>query len=136
MGVISVTAVGISVIAPATVIQLAAGSQYRLAHDYIGLVALEMSLFGFVCIQSQYQVSLGRMGGVWLLCLASVLEIVLVAIFHASVGQILIILTSVMGVLLICVSIISWRILRSVSHQSSINPMDSTLVTPTDHPRG
>lgn len=121
---------------PAVIVRLVAGSQYRIAQAYIGLMGLEMTLFGLVYVQAYYHISLKKMLVVWPLCLATALEITLLAIFHDSVQQILMILISIMGILLVSVSGLSWRILQAYSRQKPAIPAHSHPAAPTPHRNG
>jgi hypothetical protein len=67
-----------------------------------------------VYIQAYFQLSIKRMQALWPLLIATVLEIALLARYHASVQQILFGLIGVMAALLVCVSVISWAILRQL----------------------
>jgi hypothetical protein len=64
------------------------------------------------------------------------LEITLLAIFHDSVQQILMILISIMGILLVSVSGLSCRILRAYGRQTSAIPANSHPAVPTPHQNG
>lgn len=97
---------------PALAVRLMGGAQYTSATSYVGLVGVEMTLFAFVYIQAYFQLSIKRMQALWPLLIATVLEIALLARYHASVQQILFGLIGVMAALLVCVSVISWAILR------------------------
>lgn len=106
--------------APALAVRLMAGSRYGIADAYVGLVGIEMTLFAFVYVQAYYHISMKNMQVVWPLCLAVVFEIALLARYHATVQQVLLNLILVMGGLLICVSGLSWWILRANSHPAPI----------------
>jgi O-antigen/teichoic acid export membrane protein len=109
VGLIGVTLTGVYVTIPNFVVHVMAGSQYAMADTYVGLVGIEMTLFGLVYVQAYYQISLGKMQIIWPLGLAVALQLILLAGYHATVQQILMILIAVMGGLLVCVSGLSWR---------------------------
>ncbi len=109
MGAISFLTILATWIAPGIIIHLQAGSQYGLAQSYLRLIAIEMFLFGLVYVQTYYHISIGEMQGLWLLLVATGLEIALLAIFHSSVQQMLWILISIMTGLLVGVTALSWR---------------------------
>jgi O-antigen/teichoic acid export membrane protein len=115
--------------APALVVQLMGGSQYHLADEYVGLVAIEMTLFALVYIQAYYHISIKQTEVVWPLCLAAGLEILLLALFHATVQQVLWGLIAVMSGLLVCVSLLSWWILRT--HRPPAVVLSGSSETPT-----
>ena len=120
MGAIAGTATAVSLAAPTSIVRLIAGSQYASAHTFVGLVGVEMTLFGLVYVQAYYHLSLGKMQVVWPLFLASALAVALLVQFHASIQQVLTILISVMGALLICVSALSWRDVRAARRQTAV----------------
>jgi hypothetical protein len=109
MGGISLVTILAAWVAPGIIIHLQAGSQYGLAQFYVRLIAVEMLLFGLIYVQTYYQISIGEMQAIWLLLLATGLEIVLMAIFHSSVQQVLWILILVMAGLLTGITALSWR---------------------------
>jgi O-antigen/teichoic acid export membrane protein len=101
-------------ILPVLAIRLMGGSQYSGAATYVGLVGVEMTLFALVYVQAFYLMSVKSMQVVWPLCLAVILEILLLARFHDTVQQLLVCLILVMSGLFICVSAMSWSTLREV----------------------
>lgn len=115
MGLVAFLALGLAFAAPTAVVGLTAGSQYQFAHAYLVLVAFETSLFGFIYIQANYHASMGRMVVTWPLAIACLLEVGLVAWYHASIEQILFILIAVMAGTLVYLSSSSWSILRGRS---------------------
>lgn len=112
MATIALTTTVVTMAFPRITIQLIAGSQYQIAHSYIGLVGIEMALFGLVYVQTYYHISIGKMNIVWPLLIATVLEIALLSIFHESVQQVLIILIIVVGSLLAFISALTWSVLH------------------------
>jgi O-antigen/teichoic acid export membrane protein len=104
-------------LAPLLAIRLMGGAQYTLAHTYVGLVGIETTLFAFVYVQAYYHISVKRTEVVWPLCLALVLQIVLLLRFHSTVEQVQLSLIGVMAGLLICMSGFSWWVLRTNSRQ-------------------
>ena len=103
-------------VAPKLFVRMMGGGQYSIADAYVGLVGIEMTLFALVYIQVYYQISMMRLQAVWTLCLAATLGIALLARYHATVQQVLMNLIFVMGGLLVCVSGLSWRFLRTDGH--------------------
>lgn len=119
-GAIAVT-LGVGyLIAPALAVRLMGGSQYGLADTYVGLVGIEMTLFAFVYVQAYYHLSVKRMAVIWPLCLAVILEVALLALYHDTVQQVLLNLILVMGGLLTYVSALSWHSLRTPGHAAPI----------------
>lgn len=109
VGLIGMTLTGVYIAIPNFVVHMMAGSQYAIADTYVGLVGIEMTLFGLVYVQAYYQLSLGKMQVIWPLGLAVALEFILLAGYHATVQQILKILITIMSGLLIYVSGLSWH---------------------------
>jgi O-antigen/teichoic acid export membrane protein len=107
MGAISLVTLIAALAEPALIIRLLAGS-------YIGLVVVEMTLFGLVYVLSYYLISIRRMKILYPLLGATILEIGLLTLFHQSVQQVLVILILIMAGLLILVSIYTWRVLRGI----------------------
>jgi hypothetical protein len=114
MGAISLVTLIAALAEPALIIRLLAGSQYSMAKSYIGLVVVEMTLFGLVYVLSYYLISIRRMKILYPLLGATILEIGLLTLFHQSVQQVLVILILIMAGLLILVSIYTWRVLRGI----------------------
>jgi len=112
IGAISLTLTAAYLIAPVLAVRLMGGSRYAIADAYVGLVGIEMTLFSFVYVQAYYQISVRKMQVVWPLCLGALLEAALLARYHQTVEQILLCLIAVMAGLLVCVSGLSWWILR------------------------
>lgn len=107
-------------VAPGLAIHLMGGSQYEFAADYVGLVGIEMTLFALVYVQAYYHISVKSMRIIWPLSLAVLLEISLLATYHDTVQQILLSLIIVMGTLLVCVSAMSWWMLRAAGRSSRV----------------
>jgi hypothetical protein len=97
---------------PGVAVNILSGTQYTLATDYVSLVGVEVTLFSLVYIQAYYQMALRKMAVAWLLCVATMSEIVVAALYHATVYQLMTNLIVIMGILLVCVSSISWSIAR------------------------
>lgn len=126
-GVLAIGSIAVSLtvgflIAPELAVGLMGGSQYDTAHAYVGLVGIEMTIFAFIYIQAYFLIAAGVTQIVWPLGLALALEIALLARYHATVQQVLINLILVMGGLLVCVSVFSWRILERGASQLSEVP--------------
>jgi len=119
VGLIGVSLTGVYIAIPNVVVHIMAGSQYATADTYVGLVGMEMTLFGLMYVQAYYQISLGRMQIIWPLGLAVVIELLLLACYHATVQQILMILIAVMSGLLVYISGLSWH-LNDAQHSGSI----------------
>lgn len=116
LGVIGALALSLTIgylALPTLAVRLMGGSQYGTAHSYIGLVGVEMTLFALVYIQVYYQIGVHRLQTIWPLSLAALLEIVLLAQFHATVQQVLACMIAVMAGLLAWVSLMSWQMFRS-----------------------
>jgi O-antigen/teichoic acid export membrane protein len=118
MGAISLATLIASLAFPALIIRLLAGSQYGLAKSYIGLVVVEMTLFGLIYVLTYYLISIRKMKILYPLLCATLLEIGLLAVFHQSVQQVLGILILIMAGLLVYVSIYTWWVLRSILKQA------------------
>ncbi len=112
VGSISIVMTTAYIIAPELVVRFMGGSQYHSAHSFVGLVGIEMTLFALVYVQAYFQMSLKRMQIIWPLCLATALEVILLAQYHGTIQQILINLILVTGCLLLCVSLLTWSSLR------------------------
>ena len=100
-------------LAPKAAARLMGGAQYETADIYVGMVAIEMSLFALVYIQAYYLMAVKQMQVIWPLCVAFATELVLLANYHGSVEQILSSLILVMSTLLIFVTGLSWFTLRT-----------------------
>jgi O-antigen/teichoic acid export membrane protein len=98
--------------APALIVRLVAGSQYGIAKSFIGLVGIEMSLFALTYIQVYYHISINNMKVLWPLLIATIAEITLLAIFHGTVQQVLMILIAVTAGLLVVISGFTWADIR------------------------
>lgn len=96
---------------PAIAIRLMGGAQYEMAHIYVGLVGIEMTLFAFVYIQVYFLMSLKQTQIVWPLLVAFGAELILLTQYHRTVEQILWSLIAVIGTLCCYVSVLSWSIL-------------------------
>lgn len=101
------------VILPTLAIRFMGGAQYDIAHAYVGLVGIEMTIFAFVYIQAYFLMSLKQMHIVWPLLVAVGVELILVHKYHATVEQILWNLIMVTGGLCCYVTALSWWTLRS-----------------------
>jgi len=106
------------------------GSQYSLADGYVGLEGIEMTLFSLIYVQAYYHISIRKMQVVWPLGLATLLEIALLIQLHATIQQVLWDLILVMGGLLLCVSILSWRILRETDTRGTAMAVQSAQTIP------
>jgi O-antigen/teichoic acid export membrane protein len=128
LGVIAALALTITAgfqIAPTLAVRLLGGAKYHLADDYLALVAIEMTLFALVYIQAYYHISIRKTQVVIPLGVAAGLEIVLLAAFHSSVEQMLGNLILLMAGLLVCVSVLSWGILRTPARLGQANVPDA-----------
>jgi O-antigen/teichoic acid export membrane protein len=112
MGAIAVAFTAAFLVAPAAIVQVMAGSRYDVAQAYVGLVGIEMTLFSLVYVQVYYHLSLKTTRVLWPLSLAAISEVVLLARYHATVQQVLLVLIVVMSGLLVSVSVLSWRHFR------------------------
>jgi O-antigen/teichoic acid export membrane protein len=112
IGLIAVTLTIGYFTAPELAIRLMGGSQYTIAHTYVGLVGIEATLFAFIYLQAYYQISVKQTKVIWPLCIAVVVQVALLLRYHATVTQVLVCIISVLSGLLICVSLLSWWILR------------------------
>jgi len=117
-GLLVTAAIAVSVTAayllgPTLAVRIMGGGQYATAATYVGLVGIEMTFYSLVYIQAYYQISVQQMQVIWPLGCATVLEIALLMRYHHSVQQVLLTLILVMAGLLVCVSALSWRSLRS-----------------------
>ena len=119
-GIISIVVVGGCLLAPDLAVRVMGGAKFNIADDYVGRVVIEMTLFAFINVQAYYHISLKRTEVIWPLCLSVGLVITLLARYHASAQQVLMILISVMSGLLVCVSALSWWILRANSRPTPI----------------
>ena len=113
-------------VAPALAIRFMGGSQYDIAHVYIGLVGIEMAVFAFVYIQVYFLMSLRQMHIVWPLLVALAAELLLLAQYHATVEQILWSLILVVSGLCCYVSLLSWYTLRLRSPVTPAVPMPAS----------
>lgn len=125
IGGLAVAPTLVYVAAPDLAVVVFGGVQYNTAVSYVGMVGLEMTLFSLVYIQAFYLMSIKRMALVWPLILGIALEIVVLALFHTSVQQILFGLIGVLAGLLIWISILSRQSL--LSGNSQIGAMDRQL---------
>jgi O-antigen/teichoic acid export membrane protein len=132
-GVIALSVTVGYLVAPTTAIRLMGGRQYEIAHVYVGLVGIEMSLFAFVYIQVYYLMSLRQMQVVWPLILAFVSEVILLTQYHATVEQILLNLISVTVVLLVWVSGSCWSAVRANASlaATAVRPSPSSIADAT-----
>lgn len=112
-GIISFVVMGGCLLAPDLAVRVMGGAKFNIADDYVGRVVIEMTLFAFINVQAYYHISLKRTEVIWPLCLSVGLVITLLALYHATVQQVLMILISVMSGLLVCVSVLSWWILQA-----------------------
>jgi O-antigen/teichoic acid export membrane protein len=128
-GAISLTLTAGYFVAPGLAVRLLGGAQYGLADGYVGLAGIEMALFSFVYVQAYYLISVRNSQVVWLLGIAAVLECALLAQYHATVQQILLVLIFVMGGLLVTVSGLSWRVLRVASPRAPALAQDQRQLT-------
>jgi O-antigen/teichoic acid export membrane protein len=106
-------------IAPRLAVRVLGGDQYGLAGTYVGLMGIEVTLFSLTYVQAYYLISVRKMQVAWPLGLAAILEIGLLVQYHATIQQVLLVLILVMGGLLVCVSLLSWWVLRATTARSS-----------------
>jgi O-antigen/teichoic acid export membrane protein len=117
---IAITATLGLMLAPKAIIDVIAGPAYENAQAFAGLLGVATTLFALSYVQTSYQISLKEMHVLWPLCVAAILEIALIWRFHDSVHQVLLILIGVMATLLIPVSLLSWRLMRTTAvHRGS-----------------
>jgi O-antigen/teichoic acid export membrane protein len=119
IGAIAVTFTAGFNAAPTLAVRMLGGSQYLIADAYVGLVGIEMTLFALVYVQAYYHISTGETRILWPLCFALLLEIALLARYHATVEQILLTLILVMSGLLLLVSAVSWWVLSDGANRLS-----------------
>ena len=98
---------------PTLAIRFMAGAQYEIAHAYVGLVGVEMTIFAFVYIQAYFLMSLKQMHIIWPLLAAVGVELLLLSQYHATVEQILWNLIMVMAGLCCYITALSWWTLRA-----------------------
>jgi O-antigen/teichoic acid export membrane protein len=127
-GIFSVVIMGGCLLAPNLIVHLMGGSKFNITDDYLAFVTIEMTLFAFINIQVYYHISLNRTEAIWPLLLSVGLVIFLLAQYHATVQQILVILISVMGGLLVSVSGVTWWILHSHDSFKSIVVSESSHI--------
>jgi hypothetical protein len=77
------------------------------------MVGIEMTLFSLIYIQAYYLISLGKTQVIWPLLIGVALEVGFIAEYHDTVTELLIGLISVMSMLLLVVSGLSWWLLRT-----------------------
>lgn len=85
---------------PSLVVKLLFGSQYLPVIPLIGIFGLAMYLFSLINILFLYQLSIHRLRFIRFLIASTVLEVILIALFHQSLTQVILILLAV-GLLLL-----------------------------------
>jgi O-antigen/teichoic acid export membrane protein len=113
VGAISVSLTGAYLLAPGLAVHLMGGADYSSAVQYVGMVGIEMTLFSLIYIQAYYLISLRKTQVIWPLLVGVALEIGFIAEYHDTVIELLIGLISVMSMLLVVVSSLSWWLLRA-----------------------
>ncbi|MEP6776490.1 MAG: hypothetical protein ABJA50_12920, partial [Chloroflexota bacterium] len=115
VGAISAALTAAYLLAPGLAVHLMGGADYSSAVQYVGMVGIEMTLFSLIYIQAYYLISLRKTQVIWPLLVGVALEIGFIAEYHDTVIELLIGLISVMSILLVVVSSLSWWLLRAQS---------------------
>jgi len=86
---------------PGLIVKIIVGSQFLAMAPYLGWFGLAMLFYSLVYLISQYLLAINQIKFVWLLAGIGVLQLVLILIWHASIGQLVWIMAGVMGLCLI-----------------------------------
>ena len=97
---------------PGQLVRLMTGSSYSAAYHYLGLIGIEMTLFSLVYVQAYYHLSVRKLRIAWVLGAAGAVEVGLLATYHNSIEQVLLVLILVMAGLLVAVSALSVSMFR------------------------
>ncbi|MEO8285668.1 MAG: oligosaccharide flippase family protein [Chloroflexota bacterium] len=120
IGVISTVLTTGYILFPSQAVHLMGGAEYSSAKAYVGMVGIEMTLFALVYIQAYFLISLRKTQVIWPLCVAAVLEVILIAEYHDTVTEVLLGLIAVMGGLLVTVSALSWWLIYAKSSAARV----------------
>jgi len=86
---------------PSFIVRLFFGNQYLPVIPLVGIFGLAMYLFSLINILFLYQLSIHRLRFIWLLIASTVLEVILMALFHQSLTQVILILLAIGSLLFV-----------------------------------